>query len=726
MKIFLIVFVVFLFRVNSQEKKLDSLTNDLIKLEEVSVSGSRATNKMPITFSKVSSKELAKRNLGQDLPILLNFLPSVVTTSDAGTGIGYTGIRVRGSDATRVNVTINGIPYNDSESQGTFWVNLPDMASSIKNIQLQRGVGTSTNGSSAFGASINILTDGPSKKGYTEFSQSLGTFGTSKRTVKYSTGIIKNHFEFSARHSKILSDGYVERASSNLKSHFFQGLYFDETTLLKAIIFGGSEITYQSWYGVDENKILENRRYNFAGEMFDDDKLIGFYENQVDDYNQNHFQFHWNETLNFNWNFSLGLNYTKGRGFYEEYNNDQSLESLQLNNIQIGNTNIIKTDNVTQKWLDNNYYVGTFSFQQTTNNKELIIGGSYGKYFGNHFGNLIWAKFSSNALPNHRFYKNKGEKIDATLYSKINYILNKKLSFFADLQIRKVKYNVTGTINGPNRIDIDDNFIFFNPKAGFNFLINNYNSVYFSYAKANREPNRNDYENGSPKPERLSDFEAGLRIKKRNFKFNANLYYMKYRDQLVLTGELDEVGSLKRQNVGDSYRLGIEIDSSVKLKNNLIWSNNISLSRNINKEFYFKRDGKIENLGETNISFSPSVIAANSIELFPNESFKIEFLSKFIGEQYMGNIDSAFSKLDSYLVNDIILNYYYNPDNWINKIQLSFLINNVFDNEYSSNGYFYTYDNSWSDPNGNIKTIEGVRYYPQAGINLLFGCSINF
>lgn len=707
---------------NSQEKVLDSLIN----LDEVSVTGSRASDDMPITFSNVSKKDLSKRNLGQDLPILLNFLPSVVTTSDAGAGIGYTGIRVRGSDATRVNVTINGIPYNDPESQGTFWVNLPDISSSVESIQVQRGVGTSTNGSSAFGATINILTDGISQEGYTKISRSYGSFNSQKSTVKYSTGLINNKFEFSGRHSKIKSDGYIDRASSNLKSYFFQGLYKNDKRLFKLLVFGGSEITYQSWYGVDPFTLKNDRTYNFAGEIYNsNNELLGFYDNQVDNYKQDHYQFHWNEKINANLNLSIGLNYTYGRGFYEEYNNNQTLKSLRLEDINIGGEKIIETDNVGQKWLDNDNYITTLSLQYFTNGTKIIFGGSYGRYIGDHFGKMVWAKFSSNALPNHEFYYNQGKKNDGNIYTKITQKVNRKLSLFGDFQLRKVSYKVNGEVNGPSKISVNDKFSFFNPKFGINYNLNGLTRMYFSYASASREPNRTDYENGNPKPEKMDDYELGIKFFNNRIDSKLNLYLMDYKDQLVLTGQLDEVGAPIRQNVGDSYRFGLEFEGIFKINDKLISDFNLSISSNKNRNFYFKRDGLIQNLGKTNISFSPSVIAGNKFILVVDENFSASVLSKYVGEQYMGNIDSNLSKLDSYFTNDLNINYQILPKKWIKKMDVYLLINNFLNQKYISNGYWYSYDDNWTE-DGKIKTIEGVGYYPQAGINFFLGTNIEF
>ena len=669
---------------------------------------------------------MASRNLGQDLPILLNFLPAVVTTSDAGAGIGYTGIRVRGSDATRVNVTINGIPYNDAESQGTFWVNLPDFASSVESIQLQRGVGTSTNGSSAFGASLNILTNAATREAYAEITNAVGSFNTLRHTLKFSTGLLNDHIEISGRLASIASDGYIDRASSDLNSYFLQGIYQDDNTLLKALVFGGHEITYQSWFGVDPFTLENDRTYNFAGEIYNaNGDLTGYYDNQVDNYRQDHYQFHWNQKYNQNWSSSLGLNYTYGRGFYEEYNNDASLANLRLNDVTLGGATQSTTDNITRKWLDNDFYVLTANAQYITDDTNLVLGGLVSTYDGDHFGKLIWATFASNAQPNHEFYRNKGEKSEVTFFGKLTQKVADKLSAYVDLQIRNVGYKANGTINELGTIDIDDSFNFFNPKLGVTYNANENTQWYLSYAKAQREPNRTDYENGSPRPEVLNDFEAGIRKKGNRATWAANLYYMRYKDQLVLTGEIDEVGAPIRENVGDSYRLGLELEANLALSDQWLWQPNITLSENKNLDFRFQRDGALQNLGNTNIAYSPNLVVGSNLVFVPSTQFQVGVLSKYVGEQYLGNIDADLSKLPAYFINDLNVTYSIGPLKWVKNIDFSLLVNNIFNAQFESNGYFYTYDDTWSDPN-QVTTIEGVGYYPQAGRNFLLGTTIRF
>ena len=719
---------------NAQTVK-DSLST--ISLEEVLLTGIRAKEDIPVTFTNLSRQDLAPRNLGQDIPILLNYLPGVVTTSDAGAGIGYTGIRVRGTDATRVNVTINGIPYNDSESQGTFWVNLPDFASSVEAIQLQRGVGTSTNGSAAFGASLNLETDAVQEQAYAMLASSLGSFNTIKNTLRFSSGILNEGFTLSGRLSQINSEGYVDRAASNLDAYYFQGTFKDETTLIKALVFGGQEITYQSWYGLDPDTLKNNRRYNPAGEVYDTQgNRIAFYENQVDNYAQEHYQFHWNERLNSKWNIALGLNYTHGSGFYEEYNDlwyDQnisfsgatSFDYLQLKPFTIGNTTISDSENISQKWLDNDYYVITLGLNYNTEDTSLNFGGLYSYYVGDHFGDLIWGQSLGEVLPNHRFYENQGIKKEGSFFAKATQTFSEGFTGFIDLQLRSIGYQVSGQIAGPASFSVDDNFVFFNPKAGLTYEVASGQKLYFSYAKAQREPNRTDYENGNPKPEKLDDFELGWRINTPKLQAQTNVYWMEYKDQLVLTGAIDAVGSPIRQNVGKSRRIGIELEFKINLNTNWLWQPNIALSSNQNLDFYFKRDGVLENLGKTQLAYSPNLVGGNAIMYVPSTRFQIGLLSKYVGKQYMGNIDSENSTLSAYFVNDLSAVYTWQPNKWIQEIQWSLLVNNIFNAQYESNGYFYTFDDTWSAP-GQVTTVEGAGYYPQAGINFLTGVMLRF
>jgi iron complex outermembrane receptor protein len=687
----------------SQEKQQD--TTKVNQLDEVLVSAVRVTSKTPVSFSNLDKKDIKSRNLGQDIPILMNYLPSVVTTSDAGNGVGYTGIRVRGSDATRVNITINGIPYNDSESHGTYWVNMPDFASSVESLQLQRGVGTSTNGAGAFGASLNMLTDSYSDKATGEISNSFGSFNTQKHTVKFSTGLMNNHFEIAGRLSTLKSEGYVDRASSDLKSYFLQGTYVGKTTLIKALAFGGKEKTYQAWYGLDKATLESDRTFNYAGMFTDEFGNNRFYDNQTDNYQQDHYQLHWNEKITANWNTNLAFHYTKGKGYYEEFKEDQDFSKYGLVSVT-SRVNI--TDLIRQKWLDNNFYGTTFSANYKKEKLDLILGGGYNKYEGDHFGKVIWSRFASQSELGNHYYDDFSTKTDGNVFAKANYQLLENLSVYGDLQLRNVQYKANSLETGL----VNDTFNFFNPKAGITLDINKHNALYFSYARANREPNRTDYENGSPKPEKLNDFELGWRSGNGKIKFNANAYYMGYKDQLVLTGQLDNVGSPIRKNSGDSYRIGLEVDASMKLSKKWAIAPNLTFSSNKNVDFVADVNGTLTNLGNTTIAYSPSFIAGNILTFLPMPSLKMSLLSKFVSEQYMNNIDDATGKLKDYFVNDFNATYEIKTRSIFNSITVNLLVNNLFNVDYISNGADYG--------------AGYVYYYPQAGINFLAGLTLKF
>ena len=700
-QLFLGSFLLFALATFSQEKLKD--TTKVNQLDEVLVSAIRVTSKTPVSFSNLSQKEIKTRNLGQDIPILMNYMPSVVTTSDAGNGVGYTGIRVRGSDATRVNVTINGIPYNDSESHGTFWVNMPDFASSLQSIQLQRGVGTSTNGAGAFGASLNMLTDSYSEKAYGEISNSFGSFNTKKHTVKFSTGLLNDRFEIAGRLSKLESDGYIDRASSDLKSYFLQGTYVGKTSLIKALVFGGNEKTYQSWNGIDGETLLTNRTFNSAGIFTDETGQTRFYDNETDNYQQDHYQLHWNERVSENWNTNLAFHYTKGRGYFENYKEDADFSKYGLNPFTISGTTMNTTDLVRRKWLDNDFYGTTFSANYESEKVDLFLGGGINKYEGDHFGNVIWARFASQSELGDRYYDDVATKTDGNLYSKINYQATAKLSLFGDLQIRNVHYRANAIETGL----VNDSFTFFNPKAGFNYTLNNNSNLYFSFARANREPNRTDYEGGNVRPEQLTDYELGWRFASDKFQLNSNFYYMAYRDQLILTGTLDDVGNPIRSNSEKSFRLGLEVDANWMFSEQLSVRPNFTLSRN--KNIDLNVDG--ENFDTTDISFSPSLIAGNSIIYKPVNQVQIVWLQKYVGSQFMNNIESSVAKLDAYFVNDLNISYEIKPKTIFKTIELNALINNIFNQKYVSNGYMwdiYPY------------------YYPQAGTNFLAGVTFKF
>ncbi|MBQ4819780.1 TonB-dependent receptor [Aquimarina sp. MMG016] len=712
--------------VSAQEKQTDSISDKAEKLDEVLVKSGRVEADSPITHSNLSKEELATRNLGQDIPILLNYLPGVVTASDAGAGVGYTYIRVRGSDASRVNVTLNGIPFNDAESQGTFWVNLPDFASSVENLQLQRGVGTSTNGSGAFGASLNLLTDAVSKTASAEIGNSFGSFATRRHNLKFSTGLLNDNIEIAGRLSAIASDGYIDRASSDLKSYFLQGSYVDNNTLIKAMTFGGHNITYQSWFGIDEDLLATDRTFNPAGQYTDEDGNTRFYDNEVDDYKQDHYQLHWNQKYNNHWSTNVGLNYTYGRGFFEQYKEDEEFSDYDFTPIVIGGETINTTDLIRRRWLDNDFYVINATANYKNNNLDVDFGAFYSLYDGDHFGEVIWAQNAGGSEIRDNYYFGNGTKNEFTVFGKTTYRVNSKWSAFLDLQGRFVGYETTGLTSDRVPLEVDENYDFFNPKLGATFQINTSNQLYASYARANREPRRSDFEVGIDKAETLNDIELGWRFSKKTTTVNANLYYMWYQNQLVLTGALDDVGAPVRASIDQSYRLGLEIEADIDPMNKITLRPNIAISVNKNKDYITSIDGVEVNLGDTNISFSPSLVAGNAFIYNPIKSLQIGLLSKFVGEQYMGNLDLQESKLDSFFVNDLNIIYEIKNLPVFKSIVLTGLVNNIFDVEYVPNGYFgsFTFDDATS-PTG-TRTGYFTGFYPQAGINFLVGATLKF
>ena len=681
-------------------------------LEEVLVSAVRVNSDAPVTHSNLTKKEIAKRNLGQDIPILMNYLPNVISSSDAGAGIGYTYLRVRGSDASRVNVTVNGIPYNDAESQGTFWVNMGDFASSTQSLQLQRGVGTSTNGSGAFGASLNILTDAISEEAGGEISNSFGSYGTRKHTVKFTTGKINEHFEFAGRLSNIYSDGYIDRAFTDLKSYFLQGSYTDENTLIKTLVFGGKEHTYQAWFGLTAAELAVDRRQNPYT-----------YDNETDNYQQDHYQIHWNEKLSKKWSTNVGLNYTRGKGFFEQFKDGE--DAVDYNNLIVDGSDVI-----VDRWLDNHFYVVNFNADYTSKKLKVISGISYSNYKNDHYGEIIWGSdLAANTNIRDRYYESNSKKTDFSVFSKATFNLSEKLKTYVDLQYRTVNYKTAGLTSDRDPINVDKNYNFFNPKLGFTYKINDNNSLYASYARANREPNRNDFEGGNSKHESLDDYEFGWRLKKETVKLNTNVYYMNYQNQLILTGAIDpNTGEPLRASSGKSYRLGLEIDADIKLSEQVFMRPNIAFSKNINKDFNAKIDGVLQNLGDTPITFSPDVVFGNALVYQPVNNLQIAFLSKFVDKQFMSNFNSKVSKLDvlkGFFTSDLNVVYEIETNKIFKSIVLTGLINNIFNKEYVDRGFYYTYDDTWTTP-GTTTTIDGAGYYPQATRNFLLGLTLKF
>jgi iron complex outermembrane receptor protein len=681
--------------------------------EEVVVLSTRADRKTPTTFTNVSKDELARQNFGQDLPLLLNWTPSLVTTSNAGAGVGYTGLRIRGSDATRINVTINGIPYNDSESQGTFWVDIPDVASSTQSIQVQRGVGTSTNGAGSFGGTVNLQTLSLQPDPYAEVMVAAGSFNTQRYTAKAGTGLINNHWAFDAKVSKILSDGYIDRAESDLSSYYISGGYYGKKTVIKAITFGGHERTYQAWNGIDAETMKTNRTFNSCGALYDENwNVTGYYKDQVDEYRQDHYQLHLTQQLSDAWNVNASLHYTYGRGYYEQYQQGTSFADLGLSDIVLGDTTLTYGDFVTRKWLDNKFYGATFSLNYDQGKTSFILGGAFNQY-GNaqHYGKILWGQYMGNVPTGYKYYDGDAEKNDFNIYAKWNYDVLENLNVFVDLQYRTVDYKTSGVEDGMFAYDIQDSFHFFNPKAGVSYTVSERDVLYGSYAIANREPNRTDYLGGTEKPkhERLGNLEMGWRRQTSRYSLEVNYYLMNYTDQLVLTGRLDNVGNPIRANVGKSYRTGIELTGGIKLTERLAWQANATWSVNRNQD-YVPDPNNVTEKKTTAIILSPGWIAGSQVTWNAFRNFQATWLAKYVGKQYLDNTESEALTLDSYFINDIRFNYHL-PMHQVKRCELSLLVNNVFDVAYSSDGYAY----------------DGVGYYfSQAGTNFMAMLTVGF
>ncbi len=713
----------------SQEKSIDLNSNQTLNFslqqlsfvaDEVVVSATRAGKKDAFTFKNLTKADLDKVNQGQDLPYLLNQTPSVVVTSDAGAGVGYTGIRIRGSDATRINVTLNGIPLNDAESQGSFFINLPDLASSVDNIQIQRGVGTSTNGAGAFGASLNIQTTTRRDSAYAELNNTYGSYDTWRNTVSAGTGLINNKFSFDARLSRIKSDGYMDRASSNLKSFFVTGAYYGKNDILRANVFSGTEKTYQAWNGVPEEKLLTDRTFNEFT-----------YDNQTDNYQQDHYQLFYTRNLGRQLVANAALHYTYGRGYYEEFKANRTLADYGLGNVVVGSTTITKTDLVRRLWLDNDFYGGTYSLAYTPHsNLNFTLGGAYNRYEGEHFDEVIWAQYANYngaASMRHRYNDNDAFKSDFNIFGRASYQLD-QLNIFADLQYRNVFYSYYGLDANGNPGQQSARLEFFNPKFGVTYNLTDRSNVYASVAVGNKEPNRRDFTdsnvNTRPKHETLTDIEFGYRSQQSNFNVGANGFAMLYKNQLINTGQINDVGGFTRQNVPNSYRLGVELDARWQIFKNFAWGATATLSESKIKKFteyvYDNVSGfpaKTFDYNNTNIAYSPNIILSSDLN-YTIHGIGFGFISKYVGKQFLDNTNTDSRSLDAFFVND--LRFTYNtPLLGIKNVGLNFFINNVFNVKYESNGY------TFPDMNGGV--IDRYNYYyPQATRNFLLSLNLKF
>jgi len=686
-------------------------------LAPVEVTSTRSGNNAPFTKINLNRGDIEKANMGQDLPFLLNQTPSTVVESDAGNGIGYTNLRIRGSDLSRINVTLNGIPYNDAESQGVFFVDLPDIASSISSIQIQRGVGTSSNGAGAFGATLNIATNEFYDKPYEEVSSSYGSFNSWKNTLRLGTGLIGNHFTLDARLSRISSDGYIDRATSDLHSFYLSGAYIDKNTQIRLNVIGGKEKTYQAWYGVPQDSLAKHRTFNPAGT----EKPGEPYNNETDNYQQDHYQLFVNHSFNSSLALNVAFFLTKGKGYYEEYRAAQNFSDYGLEAPIIGGDTISATDLIRQLWLENNFYGGVFSFQYKKNLTQLTLGGGWNEYDGDHFGKVIW---SAVGFPNnYEWYRNNAVKKDINIYGKWQQQLSDHWQGFADLQYRNVPYNLYGFDSNPDLI-VRNNYHFLNPKVGFTYTNRNWKG-YVSYALANKEPNRDDFEaslNQQPTFEKLNDFEVGIQESGSKFDWNLVAFYMLYHNQLVLTGKINDVGAYTRTNIPKSYRVGLEAVFTYRLTPQLKWDVNVAVSENKILNFteyvddYDNGTQKVNQYSRTDISFSPPVIAGSTIAWQPVQHFDIAWLSKYVSAQYLDNTSNNNRKLDAFFLNNLRVSYSI-PNKLFRELTLIGQINNMFNVKYEPSGYTYPYISGGEVINSNY-------YYPMAGINFVTGVNL--
>ena len=722
-----------------------------IALSEVEVLGTRASESTPVAFTNVTAKQLAAQNHGLDIPFLLTMTPSVITTSDAGAGVGYTSMRVRGTDATRINITVNDIPMNDAESHSIFWVNTPDFASSVCDLQVQRGVGTSTNGAGAFGASVNMRTQGFSRDAFAEVSGSYGSFNTNKETLRVGSGMLDDHWAFEARLSHIGSDGYRDRATSELVSYFGQVGYFADRTSLRFVTFGGKEDTYHAWDGISRDDLKDNRTYNPNGEIKHAGQVTGYYADQKDIYRQTHYQLIWNQTFSPLWKLNVALHYTDGYGYYQEYKNNRTLKEYGLEPVVTAEGTSKKASLVRKKCLDSGFGGGVFSLQYSGERLAATLGGGINRYTNDHYGNVIWVEnYTSVLAPDHEYYRNDARKNDFNIFAKGNYVITGGLSAYADLQFRHIGYRMKGDNDKwdwtatPERLqvlDVDETFDFFNPKAGLNWQIDGRNRAYASFAVAQKEPTRNNYNDGPlvkhPTSEKLYDWEVGYEFRTGNLYLGANFYYMKYKDQLVLNGKINEIGELMAENVPDSYRMGLELIAGYRFTDWLRWDVNATLSRNRIQDYVgYVSDYDADtwddmwtqteiHAGSTAIAFSPSLTVGSLIAL-DYKGFTASLQSQYVSRQYLDNFERKEDSLDPYLVNNLDLAYTFKLPH-VRSITVGATIYNLLDEKYETNGYSMT---CALYPGGSKENqyflYSDPRFYPMAGINALGHVTFRF
>ena len=706
------------------------LTPQSYMSEEVIISAIRAGGDAPATYTVLDAGQIERNNTGKDLPYIMETLPSTVVTSDAGNGIGYSGLRIRGTDLSGINITLNGVPVNDAESHGVFFVDLPDLASSVDNMKVQRGVGSSTNGAAAFGASINIKTGDFNSNPYGEVSSAAGSFNTFKNTLKFGSGLIKDKWVFDGRLSMITSDGDVDRASANLKSFYISGGYFGKKNVVKLIVLHGNEKTYQAWYGNPKDSLETNRTFNPAGEILDaEGNIIGYYDNQTDNYRQTYYQLHWGHEFNKKLNLAMSLFYTRGIGYYENYRNNRTFSEYGWNDTIIGNDTISETNMIDQKWLDNHYIGINLSMGYKMGRWNLNFGTGINHYIGDHYGYVIWSQIARLGDHDRPWYSNTGTKTDFNIFAKASFKATDKLDIYLDLQFRHIDYAIEGTHDDLHNLTQYHVYNFFNPKLGLAYQINQNNSLNIFAGVANREPNRSVFRDADPgqevKPETLIDFEAAYQFQTRNLSIEANVFYMWYKDQLVLTGRINNVGAPIMTNVPNSYRTGIEFIGAVNFAKIMNWKLNVTYSQNKIRNYVsyvddwnLWPDQVIDTLGTSDISFSPDLTLASNLSVEPVKRFTISLVSKYVSRQYIDNTSNNERSLDPYFVNNLEFFYSVKPKA-IRQIDFFVHLNNIFNVKYETNAwvYRYYYDTVEYEMNG---------YFPQAMFNFMAGINLKF
>lgn len=721
------------------EQPIDTIQQ--VKLDEIVVSATRAGKSTPVAYSNVLQSQIKKENGARNVPVILQTIPSLVSFTEDGLGIGNTSLRIRGTDATRINVTLNGMPLNNPESQEVYWVNLPDISSSLQSIQVQRGIGTSTNGAAAFGASISMKTAGQRSEAYGEASTAIGSYNTFSSSIAAGTGILDNGLSVDARYSKNTGDGYIRNGKINHDNLLVSLSHNTDKQILKLSYIRGEQVTGITWVGISPDEMEKyGRKYNPAGKYKDDAGNTHYYDNETDNYLSNILQLMLTRELSDNWFLNSSLSYNNGYGYYENYRAKNEFSSFGLKPQTINGVEYSRTDFIRRKMMSNNFYVANLSFNYKKDATNLTFGGMYSLFDGDHFGRLPWIKHNENIQENYEWYRNNGTKGEFSVFTKLEYQLNDKLSLFGDVQYRHIYYNMSGMDDDLMDLTSKFKYNFFNPKAGIFYNIDNNNSLYASVAFSKREPLRSDLKDGikgeatnAIKPEGMIDYEVGYKYNADNgITLGANIYYMDYNNQMVQTGKLNETGYKLMENVKHSYRTGIEIEASFPIiQNKLRLDANATLSQNKIKDYTayydvidnldnYKRVGQeSDHIGKTNISYSPDVVGMASISYQPTKDLSFNLLGKYVGKQYLDNTSNDEKSIPSYFTSNLSAGYTFAKTE-IGTISLQLFANNIFNSKYIANGWAST------EIFNKEGTYNWIGYYPQATRNYMVKVTVAF